>query len=266
MVATKQPKMKTIIISAGHSLSDPGAVYLPGGKESFLTIELAKLVSTYLRNHGIGVLEVPDTLSLVDTIKWVNGRASEGLIEAAIEIHCNASTDKSAKGVEAWNSHDFATGLGDEDSKRLANCMVDAINVESGLSSRGVFDESVNKWGKLGFVHDTKPLASLVECGFLSNDSDKAVLISDKGRENIAKGITRGILTFLGEAWKPEVINPSTDTVNENTKDKLIEDLKNELEALKKSSTFDLIQEKEKMKMFKSSLKTDLEAIVSRLG
>lgn len=258
--------MKTIIISAGHSLSEPGAVYLPGGKENFLTIELAKLVSTYLRNHGIGVLEVPDNLSLVDTIKWINGRASEGKIEACIEIHCNASTDKSAKGVEAWYYHDFSTGLGDEDSKRLSQCMVDAINVESGLSVRGVFDESVNKWGKLGFVHDTKPLASLVECGFLSNNDDKEVLISTKGRENIAKGITRGVLTFLEEAWRPEVINPSVDTVSENTKDKQIDDLKKELDALKKSSNFDKIQSEEKLKMFKSSLKSDLEAITSRLS
>ena len=37
--------MKTVIISAGHSLSEPGAVYLPGGKESFLT---AYFPGTYL--------------------------------------------------------------------------------------------------------------------------------------------------------------------------------------------------------------------------
>lgn len=258
--------MKTIIISAGHSLSDPGAVYNPGTKENFLTMSLTKLTASYLRSHGIGVLEVPDTLSLVDTIKWVNGRASEGAIELCVEIHTNSMTDKNPKGVEAWYYHDFATGLGDEGSKRLSQCMVDAIVVEAGMSSRGVFDESTNKWGKLGFVHDTKPLASLVECGFISNDFDRNILMSDKGRENIAKGLTRGILTFMEEAWRPEVINPAIDTVNENTKDKQIEELQKELEALKKSSTFDLVQEKEKMKMFKGSLKTDLEAIVSRLS
>lgn len=101
---------------------------------------------------------------------------------------------------------------------------------------------------------------------FSSNNDDKEVLISTKGRENIAKGITRGVLTFLEEAWRPEVINPSVDTVSENTKDKQIDDLKKELDALKKSSNFDKIQSEEKLKMFKSSLKSDLEAITSRLS
>lgn len=257
--------MKTVIISAGHSLSEPGAVYLPGGKENFLTIELVKLIATYLRSHGIGVLEVPDTLSLLDTIKWVNGRASEGKIELAVEVHCNASVDKNARGVEAWYYHDFATGHGDEDSKRLSQSMVDGINVESGLPIRGVFDESTNKWGRLGFVHDTKPLASLVECGFVSNEVDKSILISDVGRSNIAKGVTRGILTFLGEAWKPELINPTTDVPAEDAKDKLINELKTELESLKKSSTFDLIKVKEEMQNLKSSLKSDLESVINRL-
>jgi N-acetylmuramoyl-L-alanine amidase len=257
--------MKTVIISAGHSLSQPGAIYLPGGKENFLTIELTKLVATYLRSHGIGVLEVPDTLSLLDTIKWVNGRASEGAVECAIEIHTNASVDKNAHGVEAWYYHDFNTGYGDENSKRLSQCMVDAINVESGLSVRGVFDESTNKWGRLGFVHDTKPLASLVECGFLSNAEDKALLLSDKGKENISKGVTRGILTYLGEAWKPELINPATDVVNENAKDKVIADLKVELEALKKSSTFDLVKVQDELAALKLSLKKDLESVINRL-
>lgn len=256
---------KVVIISAGHSLSEPGAVYLPGGKENFLTIELTKLVSTYLRNHGIGVLNVPDNLSLLDTIKWINGRASEGKIEAAIEIHTNAATDKNAKGCEAWYFHDFKTGLGDVESKKLSQCMVDAINVESGLSIRGVFDESTNKWGRLGFIHDTKPLASLVECGFLSNENDKNILISDKGRENISKGVTRGILTFLDEAWKPELLNPAVDVVDESAKDKLINELKTELEALKKSSIFDSIKAKETMDALKLGLKTDLESIINRL-
>lgn len=258
--------MKTIILSAGHSLADPGAVYNPGTKENFLTMALTKLAATYLRSHGIGVLEVPDDLSLVDTIKWVNGRASEGLIDLCVEIHTNSSTDKNPKGIEAWYYHDFSTGLGNEDSKRLSQCIIDAIGVEAGMSSRGVFDESTNKWGKLGFVHDTKPLASLVECGFLSNESDRNILMSDKGRENIAKGITRGILTYMGEAWKPELINPTTDINNENIKDKKIDELQKELDNLKKSSAFDKVQAEEKMKMFKNSLKGDLEAIVSRLS
>lgn len=218
--------MKTVILSAGHSLSDPGAVYDPGTKEAFLTMELTKLASDYLRKHGIGVLTVPDDLNLVSTIKWVNNRSTETHIELAVEIHTNSSTDRKPRGVEAWYYHDFNTGKGSEDSKRLAQAMVDAIQVEANMPSRGVFDESTNRWGRLGFVHDTYPLAALLEAGFISNEEDRRILMDTKGRENIAKGICRGILTAMGETWRPELLHPETKPEIEDAKDKQIEDLK----------------------------------------
>lgn len=234
--------MKTIIISAGHSLSDPGAVY-NGSRESFMTMELTKLVSDIMRKHSVGILNVPDELDLKQTIAWVNVRDKEQDIDAAIEIHTNASTDPGAKGVEAWYYHDFGTGLGSEYSKKLAQMMVDGIGVETGMKIRGVFDESTNRWGKLGFVHDTTPLASLVECGFLSNETDRNILLSPEGRMNIAKGICRGLLLYIGEEWKPELLNPDQPQT-ESQCEKDLRELKESHVAMQKNFDYKLAEVK----------------------
>lgn len=252
--------MRTIILSAGHSLADPGAVY-SGAKESFMTMELVKVAAEVLRKHGIGVLTVPDNLNLVDTIKWVNGRAAESAIELCLEIHTNASTDTSARGVEAWYYHDFNTGKSDEKSKKLSQCLVDAIVVESSIPSRGVYDESTNHWGRLGFVHDTKPLAALVECGFLSNETDRNILLSDNGRNNIGKGIARGILAYMGEAWRPELLVTGSAPVD--TKQKEIDDLKSQLAATVKNRDYEINKVREEYSKKLNDLKINLQNIVN---
>ncbi len=200
--------MKTILLSSGHSLTDPGAVS-GAFKESQITMQLVTLASEMLRKHGIGVLNVPDGLNLVSTIVYVNERAEQ--IDAAIEVHINSG---GGRGTEAWYYHNFSTGKGDEQSMRLSQSLVDAIQAESGMPTRGIKDESTNKHGKLGFVHDTKPIAALVECGFIDTPADTAVIGTSEGREKVARGLTRGILTYLGEAWRPELLQSGTSDSN----------------------------------------------------
>ena len=42
----------------------------------------------------------------------------------------------------------------------------------TGIRGRGVHGDKENRWGRLGFVRDTKPLALLFEMGFISNKAD----------------------------------------------------------------------------------------------
>lgn len=257
--------MKIVVISAGHSLSDPGAVYSPNARENFMTIELSRLASDILRKHSIGVLNVSDNLDLVNTIKWINARAKEQKINLCVELHCNSSGDQKARGVEAWYYHNFQSNTADEDSKKLSQCLVDAVAIESGMPVRGIFDESTNRWGRLGFVHDTDPLASLLECGFLSNEQDRSILLSETGRMNIAKGIARGILTYLGEAWKPELLMDKESASTEDAKDKQINDLKSALESTKKDGAYKLAEQKKLCQDKMTAIKRKLSETIDLL-
>lgn len=196
--------MRTIALSAGHYLKDPGA---SAGNliERDLAIDITNRAVDMLRKHGLGVLDVPDDIDLAPTIQWINDRAASNNIELCVEIHLNAG---GGNGVEAWAYANLTTHTIDPNSQKLGQFMVDAINVESGLSKRGVKPEYQYSGGRLGFVHDTIPLATLIECGFVDGSNDKKILGTEAGRKNIAKGVARGILGYMGLQWKPQLIDP----------------------------------------------------------
>jgi N-acetylmuramoyl-L-alanine amidase len=187
--------IKAICLSAGHHDKDSGAV---SGNlvERDLTIKITNWAVEILQKHGLTVLDVPDNIDLVGTIAWINERASQ--IELACEIHVNAG---GGHGMETWYYH------ADETSKKLAQFINDACVAETGLPSRGVKDEFNSPPGKLGFVHDTIPLAVLTECGFI--DGDNNYLSNDENLTRLAKGVARGIISYLGLKLTLELLNPS---------------------------------------------------------
>lgn len=190
--------MRTVCISAGHQPGlDNGATY-GGLREADLTVKIAARAAEALRNQGVGVLEVPHSLDLVQTIQWINARAKQ--IEACVEVHINAG---GGTGIEVW---DYA-GTGNL-SDRLAKQLLDAMVRETGLRSRGTKDELTNRHGRLGFVHDTIPVAALAECGFV--DGDNAWLKQDANLTKMAMGLAKGMLSFVGIPWK-DTAQPLTD-------------------------------------------------------
>lgn len=187
-------KKKTVCLNAGHSFTDPGAVY-GSLKESNLNMDIVEKAANILRIHGVDTLTVPDDLSLVKSIQWINERANQ--IDIAVACHVNSNK---GVGVEAWHYKQSAK------SKELSQFLVDAVVAETGMKDRGVKDESTNRYGKLGFVHDTYPLAALIENGFIDNKADREILSSEQGRMRIAKGVARGILGYFQLDWKPDLL------------------------------------------------------------
>lgn len=187
--------MKNIGLSAGHDLSDPGATY-KDLREADLTRKIVSYASDYIRAHGVGVINVPDNLDLVQTIKYLNDRA--GQLDSVVEVHMNKG---GGKGVEGWNYQG-----GPNESDRLSQFLVDAVVAETGLQNRGIKDETTNLHGRLGFVHDTTNIAALIETAFIDGDYD--FLKNEENIKKIAKGVARGILSYHGVKWNPDLINP----------------------------------------------------------
>lgn len=188
---------KTICLSAGHGAGDPGVVY-QGLQEDDLTRRITKRAVEMIRKHGVDCLEVPDNLTLVETIQWINNRTNQ--IDIAVEVHINSGV-KEATGVEGWN---YAGGPNESDL--LSKFLADAVAAETGLKNRGVIDESQNRYKKLGFIHDTNPIAALIEVAFIQGDY--SYLSKDENITTIAKGVARGCLQYCGYRWTPEVLNP----------------------------------------------------------
>jgi hypothetical protein len=237
--------MKTIAISAGHAPNIEKGATAFGLYEEIINLHIAEDVSEILRRHSVPTLEVPHDLTLVQTIEWINERNTQ--IDICLEIHCNAG---GGSGVEAWYYQNLVTKADDLESKKLAQFVTDAIAVETGWKNRGVKGETTNLHGKLGFIHDTKPLAALVECGFIDNPLDAEKYKTEEGIFQIAKGVARGLLGYIGVTWNPELLStpsptpPTTDLDLHKKIDELNEKvvgLVNEVKSLQdKQSGFNL--------------------------
>lgn len=225
--------MKKVILSAGHGAGDPGVVY-KNLKESDLTTAITNRAVEMIKKHGVTCLAVPANLSLQQTINWINNN-NPNETNICVEVHINSG---GGHGTEAWN---YVGGPNESD--RLSQFLADAVSAETGLPSRGIKDESTSRFGKLGFVHDTVPIAALIEIAFIDGDYD--FLLRDENLTRAAKGVARGCLSYLGVAWKPEIIGfpPATnplpapiiteDTILPQIENRSIRDIKNELLELR---------------------------------
>ena len=94
-LSKKESVMKTFVITAGHSNTDPGAVAF-GRKEADIAVDMRNMVAHYLTAAGHTVItdgDRRDNKSLNEAVKLI----PKGVV--AVEFHCNAATP-AAKGVE----------------------------------------------------------------------------------------------------------------------------------------------------------------------
>ena|SRR3990167_4904544 len=197
---------RTVAISAGHQPGIDNGASSGGLLEANLTIEIANKVVDILLKHSVPTLYVPNNISLTETIRWINARGMQ-IDGCAVDIHINSG------GGTGWEA--FYYGNGQNKSSNLAQFMVDALFVEAGLVKRGIKSEYQTRHKRLGFIHDTIPVASLVECGFIDRIEDRKLLSDPDGIGRIAKGVARGILGYLGIAWNPALINPKPNLSND---------------------------------------------------
>ena len=128
---------------------------------------------------------VPEWLNLSQRIAYINKNAVDG--DMCIELHLD-SANPLAEGCTTY----FMTGSKyAEDKARLFQQEYTRI---TGVKGRWVKGDTTNRWGRLGFVRDTKCLSFLLEMGFISNAADRDK-VWVKAAEGIALGL--GLITPL---------------------------------------------------------------------
>lgn len=152
-----------VFLSAGHSLTDPGAV-ANGRKEADIAVDFRNMVALYLDRAGIPV--VTDG-SHKDNWPLKQAAAEARKHKIAVEFHCNAASP-SATGVETLQGDsDFALG----------QSICDAISVQLGIKNRGAKPENSGQHHRLAFVQAG---GIIVELFFITNLSDLAAYDAKK--------------------------------------------------------------------------------------
>ncbi|UOQ95412.1 N-acetylmuramoyl-L-alanine amidase [Halobacillus shinanisalinarum] len=176
---SESQEIKRIILDPGHGGKDPGAI---GNslQEKEVVLDIAKRVESKLREKGYDILMTrsDDTfVTLEDRVKQANNW--EG--DLFVSIHANGYYDSSAKGIETFYN------AGSSEAREFADLVQEYVISKTSNLSRGVF-----KADYYVLRHTDMP-AVLAETGFVSNKEDAELLKSEHYREQVAKGIVKGI-------------------------------------------------------------------------
>ena len=172
---------KPIVLTAGHSDIDPGAVS-NGRTEANIARELRNIVANKLRGAGERVItdgEPASNKPLKDAIALIpQGRV-------AVELHCNAAASPAAGGVET-----IALPRDKALAQRLSAAVARVLGIKV-RGDRGWIDQSQSARGRLGYVSAG---GLILEVFFISNPAEMAVYQARKWL------VAQAIADVLGDA------------------------------------------------------------------
>ena len=192
---------KTVVLDAGHGGEDGGASSADGVLEKDLNLALTLAMRDILAANGVNVIltrEI-DTL-LYDRNVDFQGRKKKLDMAARLKItadasdpvfvslHMNTYPHPSCKGVQVWYSENNAASI--ELAKSIHQTTQDILQHEN--------DRPVKRSGSsIYLLHHLECPAVLVECGFLSNPEEAALLANENYRQQLALTLCMGILRTI---------------------------------------------------------------------
>ena len=234
-----------IVIDAGHGGKDPGAIGPGRVREKDVTLTVAKKLKARLERENPG-LQVVLTRGDDTYLSLVERTAKANMLDASlfISIHCNASPNRQASGIETYyldNTTDRAAlklaarenfvtedkmskmrDPGDYTNFILADLQTTS-KVEGSVPLAGLIQESlvrdmkkeyagVNNLGvkKAPFwvLTGARMPCVLIETSFLSNRREEKRLASASYQDRLAQAVALGLRNYLRE-YPPELASVS---------------------------------------------------------
>lgn len=201
--AEPETACRTVVLDAGHGGRDSGAVGENGVLEKDLNLAVAKELAVLLRAAGVEVVMTRESdRSLYTEAEDIPGKRKYYDLENRrktaemhagalfVSIHMNRFPEKKYKGLQVWCAEDA-------ESRRLAELVSE--RVRTGLQPDNT--RKVKTAGKDIYLLDrASGTAILVECGFLSNPEECALLSEEDYRKELSFLIFCGIMEYLNGA------------------------------------------------------------------
>lgn len=206
-VSVSSPKaysVPTVILDAGHGGFDGGAVADDGTVEKDINLIIALHLRDMLRSTGYDVILTRETDTSTDS---QNGMAIPSRKKSDLKnrldlmkkypdavfvsIHLNKFTTSAARGSQVFYSGNLP------DSKTLSDCIqASIVNLLQPENTR------VNKRATSStyLLHKATVPAVLVECGFLSNKTERELLKNKDYQKQMAFAVFCGINRFFSSA------------------------------------------------------------------
>lgn len=181
------PKCKkeglVVVIDPGHGGSDYGAIR-DGINEKDINMDIARRVQSMLESKGVKTYMTRDkdeTVSLESRTIY-NTTINPNLF---VSVHVNSSLKPEISGIE---THYYK-----QNSLELAQTVHASLISYVKSPDRGLFKS------RFYVINHTEIPAILVEVGFMSNDTERAELITEQRKQQTAKAIADGVLRYLNK-------------------------------------------------------------------
>lgn len=196
VIASTSPKYKyTVVIDAGHGGIDGGSVGVKSGIcEAVFNLNYANCLKEYLQDFGFNVVMTRTTDSGLyspfaqnkkkDDMKKRREIIENSKADFVISMHMN-SYNASSHGAQVFYGKD------DEPSQTLAN------NIQKYFIKYLEKPRHETKVGDYYMLNAIKAPSVLVECGYLSNPQEEALLLTDDYKKEVCYSILLGILEYL---------------------------------------------------------------------
>lgn len=168
-----------IFINPGHGGTDPGAVSKKGTKESEICAMICQILADKLKVNGYSF----EIFQQKKTYLEISEEENKSGADLFISVHCNSSTSATAHGVETLYLPTSTKG------KKIAEIMQGELIKTTKLTDRGIKPRN-----DLHVLKRTKATAILIECAFISNPKEEALLKSKP--DLFANAIFEGIKQF----------------------------------------------------------------------
>lgn len=194
-IETRQERI--VCIDAGHGGDNPGKVGINQALEKDINLLIARRVRTLLVQNDVKVVMTRETDEGLYDEGCSNKKSQDmkrrcALINETapvftVSIHQNSYHEEYVKGAQVFY---YAQSEG---GKALADCLQNQL-------VKGLDDENTRKAKSNDAYYlllNTDSPTVIVECGFLSNSTEAALLVQEEYQEKVAWEICMGILKYL---------------------------------------------------------------------
>lgn len=171
---------KRVVIDPGHGGMDRGAVW-GGVRESHLTMKLANKLESILKERGYATTMTRRSDTFVSLARRAS-IANSYRNAIFVSVHFNATRETWVRGAETY----YAGSAGRSLAQAIHREMVNRLK----LRNRGV------RLARFTVLMQTKCPAVLVECGFLSNSSERSRCVTTSYLDTAALAIAEGIRRY----------------------------------------------------------------------
>ena len=195
--AVNEEKKQLIVIDPGHGGFDPGKVGVNDALEKDINLSIAFKLKNVLEEKGYEVIltrtqdvslnaandKNKKSADMKERVRIIN----EAKPVVAISIHQNSYPQESVKGAQVFYHQQSEQG------KKLAESIQEQMKqtINDGNHRMAKANDSYYMLKK------TECPIVIVECGFLSNQQEAALLLEEAYQEKIAWGILTGIQEYI---------------------------------------------------------------------